>query len=790
MTITLSADLTAALAQSSVRPVALVSITTHNGGTVTHKFTNSSFPLFGYHNTVTSITPISRSYDPFEHTLPSSEMSITFIDDGYLRAGAAAVYLYGKPITVHIGTEDIDEADFVQVFSGVVEEFDYDYTTITMMAKGAALIPEGEKIAGAWANKHPLGIVKEILDYYKVPSGLIDSTIAYDADTTRSHWVVRRGSTRFDGGEGQGIYDDTPAEEDVRHAKLTITVTDYSVLEDTNIIFRRWDIANPTGVDTNLAESDGGGSTWNAQTDNDTTAENIKNLINLLSLGIATRSGAVVTVIRPTYDDAIWVDADTAAAGITVNNTFRVMDYFSNWIVNGVTKWNSDPDGSLPDQCLHVTVKHDSGTGLADIKLWKDDDEDDAVSLVAQGASQVGHDTTSNIVTVELEEKNDSGISGSVQWDEAGPAWYKPSFRYSYIIPKCPVFGEEVDPIDALQQLATIMGGMIYEKNDGKIAYKKFDPTAAVSATLTPNDISNLRPVAGIGRVINRCVYESQFSQPSPLERDYTFNLGFPKGTNLSDWGMKIPAAVQVGYTADDATSQSRYSYDGVVSRVITDARVFNWLNGVGVLKTSISDSSSSLVIDQNDSLVPYGPYVRNMGMCGTAGSGASRQAHSTRPIYLYIPASGEIIRCEGQSSAPVGEHALRYDDPLSGTELTDYLYYTTTYSSLTRAQKETKARAALAGSLVYDITIHVALADQTIARFKYGCPIIEVDVPLSYLYLELGDLVSVEHLRYLGEGYSGLGTSNTVKWEITAKTIDITASPPKITLQLTRAAI
>jgi len=79
-----------------------------------------------------------------------------------------------------------------------------------------------------------------------------------------------------------------------------------------------------------------------------------------------------------------------------------------------------------------------------------------------------------------------------------------------------------------------------------------------------------------------------------------------------------------------------------------------------------------------------------------------------------------------------------------------------------------------------------VELFDKLLARYKYGCPEVEVETLLTKYLIQIGDLVTITNSDYIDYGKDGITSSD--KWEVVGKETDVFASPPKIKWRLAYA--
>jgi hypothetical protein len=149
-----------------------------------------------------AVSPIAIEIDPFTRETKIGECWVDFLDK-WIRPLIYANRLHGKKITVTMGAPGLDGTDFINVFTGPIEEIapDYDSGVIRVSVVDAMGVLDAAAITGYWMNKHPLEVIYKgdgtgILELAGLPAAMID-TAAFDPSTltTLGHIVVSRVNT-------------------------------------------------------------------------------------------------------------------------------------------------------------------------------------------------------------------------------------------------------------------------------------------------------------------------------------------------------------------------------------------------------------------------------------------------------------------------------------------------------------------------------------------------------------------------------------------------------------------
>jgi len=142
---------------------------------------------------VSDITQLQRSLDVFTRKITADSVDVNLTNDAFVRNLVQTYGLAGTRVEVLIGERSLAEADFESYFVGILDDIVWSPEGITLQLKTCVSKLRDAKYTGSFVNMHPLECISELLDAAGINSDLIDSTsLAYDVDTTRSHWVVDR----------------------------------------------------------------------------------------------------------------------------------------------------------------------------------------------------------------------------------------------------------------------------------------------------------------------------------------------------------------------------------------------------------------------------------------------------------------------------------------------------------------------------------------------------------------------------------------------------------------------
>jgi hypothetical protein len=327
----------------------------------------------------------------------------------------------------------------------------------------------------------------------------------------------------------------------------------------------------------------------------------------------------------------------------------------------------------------------------------------------------------------------------------------------TYIRMACSQEGSKIKVLDAIRQLSRLCNALVIQDENGLLKWLPYHSSASSVRALTKNDIADLTPVTIEGNCISRFTVQCEHGIPN---RDNDLNLVETICASISR-----------------PSSYDAFSFDGSTSRVYEEKVSLNWLNQVCVLREDITAASTTIKIGWLDSDLyrSNGAYVRNYGMCGTAGVTAGptqdskRKADHTASRYIYIKIDSEIIQACHSSVTAIGD-ALAVYDPYTGGNVFKYQYYQLELTDCVRGHMGAAA-AHLVDARVHDETIIVEMAENGLGRFSMGCPILTLKTSIKNLDLQIGDFITLEHDLYLDYGRNGITAAD--KWEIIGKEVN-----------------
>jgi len=210
---------------------------TSGGDEVTYCHNPRGHPLFGYPNLIADMVPISQDLDVLESEIRMGSIDITLLDHDEIRDLISTYPLRNKRVIVQVGTPDLVEGDFEEVFRGVILAQPATSPTHHTIAVGDTFgLMVDRNLTGAFIGDFPGEILETIMDTLvdDATTGLIDNTSFSPAPYTNdiSHFNVARAASRFG---IQAVTDPTSAltlkSELEKIMRATVTVNRDGVLE-------------------------------------------------------------------------------------------------------------------------------------------------------------------------------------------------------------------------------------------------------------------------------------------------------------------------------------------------------------------------------------------------------------------------------------------------------------------------------------------------------------------------------------------------------------------------------
>lgn len=319
---------------------------------------------------------------------------------------------------------------------------------------------------------------------------------------------------------------------------------------------------------------------------------------------------------------------------------------------------------------------------------------------------------------------------------------------------------EPTSALELAREICSLLYGHLVTDETGKITFVRFDSTASAVTHWNDDDI-----IAGS--------FEQDEEDENIINR-VVVNFGLYEGNGL-----------EKTYEANDTASQSTYAFPGASDRIFTHSVDYNWINGHPTIRANIDDGTL------DDSFEAW-------GWCHSfSGTDAAYPPSAARPCYLLLDHwdtlidESEIVKATDGSLSTAWGLDINYTDPGDGSYNTLSYKRGMTYGSggtpLARGQLNTTAQAHnTVETWVWDVTIPVIYADEILARFRNGCPIITLETLLTEYAVQVGDMVTVTNTQYIGYGKDGLTSE---KFEVIGKEVDIFNSEPKIKWKLASAS-
>jgi hypothetical protein len=261
---TLNARWLAAFRQAQVRPVVLVSITVEGRSDsptddVVFSWVSGDAPLFGHPCSIAGLSSFGVEVDPLSREASVGSITVTFVDDGTLRAVALAHPLKNRRMTISLGTPDLALAEWERIASELrIDDVLPQRGSIEVVASDTKTEPLDQAEAGFEFPGHPWRIMQAILRRRRgVGAGLApDASFAIPASAT-SHFVVSRHNAHTspeDNVEHVDAERERPSERLQQLAEISYTVLRTNELGESEVV--AWDPAPAGGGSFALTSED------------------------------------------------------------------------------------------------------------------------------------------------------------------------------------------------------------------------------------------------------------------------------------------------------------------------------------------------------------------------------------------------------------------------------------------------------------------------------------------------------------------------------------------------------
>lgn len=343
-----------------------------------------------------------------------------------------------------------------------------------------------------------------------------------------------------------------------------------------------------------------------------------------------------------------------------------------------------------------------------------------------------------------------------------------------------------------IDEIGALLNGSLIPTEDGKIAFKRYDHTAAAVAAWGTSIVRDLRVKEVHGNLYNK------FSMLMGWINLGAGNYSPDNPRNASENG---PAGGEFRYQFDlqDSDSIAAHAYPDLTEGIFADGSSTKWVGMETILGAAMTSGQTTMECTA----------LALPGFCGSLGQGDAAYAlfalSAGNPGYFRV--GSEVVKVtavtfgshtDGETLGPDdGEDGGEYQSSLTGSGNaatgthqpgpgSGHADVLTASYTVVRGMFGTTAEAHPVSHHVVDITIGVNVALDTVGRFGNGAAVVEVDVPLSEHFVQLVDMVTLAHEAFSGYGLDGVTAST--KWEVTGKQVTPLGPNAGITFTLTQA--
>lgn len=326
---------------------------------------------------------------------------------------------------------------------------------------------------------------------------------------------------------------------------------------------------------------------------------------------------------------------------------------------------------------------------------------------------------------------------------------------------------EPVDALDLLNDLLQILDGIFAPGEDGRFAFKRYDPDAAAVALLGENDFTD-------------------FDQPEKWKSLYN---------HVEVKGPHSAGGSSILHQIEDRFSQHRNGLPGGVPNRRTLSLDSSWFTGIAHIFSSLASSATAgatLLVKEAQANGLSGLRAATAPVPGstppTFAQDTNTTCTSSRLVYLLIfhTADGrrEVVSCNAATMLStttadvsgcwfVGEFTIAARG-LFGTTAQDWDHVRQSPDSLKPGH-----------IFIADITAAVDLAARKLARLSNGMPLVTLKAMPQHMALQLGDLMTLDAPVYLGLGEDG---AEGLIWEVIKKDPQFGGNAPGVRLTLALA--
>ena len=730
---------------------------------------------------ISDVVGVASSIDIESRSVSIGEFHVHFLDDGVLRDLIKDNFIYGKKIVVKMGSTDLTAySDFLSVAIGVSRdvvpsegELDLEVADMLDLLQNKTIGPR------YWLNGHPLEVMLDILKAAGVDASIYDATtLAWDSDLTRSHFLVSRYDAKLRGLDdpilSNGVSNDGESALGLIEELCELMWGSFS--PDELGVFKYKPYLSTNAVDRDLSPDDVG------PVEQLSTADPLYNSISM-NVGSVTRRKKTEFIDRErgiSRDIAIgFTQEDTASQtrysfleGLGKNDT----EINTSWLCgpSNISQGFKVVSGVLTREALVPDYDRPGiDVSLSRVSTIYDHDAMNLTDAAYNGFSGCKF----NLGTIEPASAR-TGVENS--WPHAFPTQTNRGLsasRPAYIL------------IEGLSQAPVVFATVKTQPsiNDTTIELENVN-----ASNYTTGMVLSFGNDAGPGNVGYAVASYNTGTQVVTISSGIqtAVTVGTPVysicnsntivSTEATQWQSEVVKCV-------DATA---YKMSGLNS--CRHDELFRWPGGDGCLgrwdtKTQRLPRSEDLAI----TAIGNNPTVAVDGDGHTYESTNYTWPYAT--LYnLRYPAYVQF-RFEGTSGVigstnPYGHPGLgsaASGRGQFGTTIPVFWQFRSDYIIGNPEDDPTygDSNDGLFYAKAWDITILVDSVNKRMQRFKNGCPKIKINTTLAHADLQLGDFVTLQSDVYSAYGRNGCD-SDTV-FEIISKTVDALADSPGCAFEL-----
>jgi hypothetical protein len=738
---------------------------------------------------VSDVVGVSSSIDVESRSVSIGELHVHFIDDGTIREIVKDSYVYGKKLVVKLGCADfLQYSDYLNVGVGVVRDISPDEGEISLECTDTTILLRNKEVGPRyWLNGHPLEVILDILKASGMDASLYDATtLNWETDATRSHYLVSRYDLRINPHEGRfisnGVNDTGQGAGELINEVCELMWGSFSPDEDGIFRFKIYD--ETKAVDRNLLEGDCGSI-------NQTTAtDNLYNSISMNAGELARQIG------RASSDDdkSKWGSHTEKSATIGFTKTDTTSQANHNYLGNNSGENDLEVTTNWSVGCSGIS------TGL---KVDASDGQLKMQTLIPNRGLDPSAERTQVFADADgvvLKDCAYNGFSGS-------------KFDLGTIAVASRV-GKQVDyphtfPVKTNRNISASRPSYLLIEG----AATKWQSMATVKTQPTIGSTTIVVENVNTGFTVNQfIIFGSDYGPTvSGVQVGYrvtswnsgTGQLGINTGI-LTAVAVETPVMEICGPTAANTEMVQWHT------EIVKCISAFSW--GYGYRYSSGIQGYGTPVYVHNElgtwpgddgSLGPFASgqrlpksgdiAVTAIGDCPTRAVEGDTYEWPYATLYNMRYPEQVVYRFEGTSTAINTNHFGQrgFGAPPSGraqfgTETPwGWRFHTLdpTHNVITDGPVVPEGPDSMYHCLAWDITILVDAVSRRLDRFANGCPKVSIQTPIIHADIQLGDFVTITTDLY--SAYSKNGADSDVVFEIVSKTVDALSDTPGCSFEL-----